>query len=127
MLRLEYLIECLIAFLFGMAAVSFGIHIVTKIKTWKHQRFIKANPSFLYDPNKIIRRNFIYQLDQSRHNVSLCPKYNQKIDLNNFEYEIQNLLALHFGVQHELVFYRGGKKYKIVFDDTERMIQEVTD
>ena len=47
------------------------------------------------------------------------------INLNDFEYEIQNLLALEFGRQYYRHFYKDGKKYKLVFDDTERMIQEV--
>lgn len=47
------------------------------------------------------------------------------LDLNEFEYEIQNLLALRFGERYPLYFIKNGKKYKIVFDETERMVQEV--
>lgn len=65
--------------------------------------------------------------DEDLSNLSgyTFPKYRNPINLNDFEYEIQNILTSHFGPQYPLYFHKDGKKYKLVFDETERMVQEV--
>lgn len=47
------------------------------------------------------------------------------INLNDFEYEMQTVLARFCGERIELV--KDGKRYELVFDCTERMIQELED
>ena len=53
------------------------------------------------------------------------PAYKFPINLNEFEYEMQELLAQEFGDRYPRCIMKNGKKYHLVFDTTERMIQEV--
>lgn len=82
----------------------------------KRNRFLKACPALLSSVDDYTGRNI---------RAANAAKYGKPINLNDFEYEIQNLLALEFGEQYPLHFVKNGKKYKLVFDHTERMVQEV--
>lgn len=99
------------------------------LKIWKGPPPIPDDP---VSPRDYIRRKIADEMERSRQETELIsgytfPKYRNPINLNDFEYEIQNILTSHFGPQYPLYFHKDGKKYKLVFDETERMVQEVTD
>ena len=89
---------------------------VVSYRIKKRHRFLKACPVLLSSVDEYIGRGI---------RAANTAKYGKPINLNDFEYEIQNLLALEFGEQYPLHFVKNGKKYKLVFDHTERMVQEV--
>lgn len=99
----------------------------------KRERVFKANPG-LYSahPDTVLRRQIRQEMDRSKQDmIFVADEWHMLkrpfIDLNDFEYEMQDVLAKHFDLNHILYFYKNGKKYKIVFDETERMVQEVVD
>ncbi len=106
--------------LFLLAVLSFVVYIINDLvstrRLCKRQKYINANPVLLSCIDEYAGRSL---------RAANATKYKRPLNLNDFEYEIQNLLALKFGSQYPLYFYKEGRKYKLVFDETERMVQEV--
>lgn len=106
--------------LFLLAVLSFVVYIINDSastrRLYKRQKYINANPVLLSCIDDCAGRNL---------RAAKEVKYKRPLNLNDFEYEIQNLLALKFGSHYPLYFYKEGRKYKLVFDETERMVQEV--
>lgn len=108
LILLFVMVSYVVAFAVKDAVVSYRIK--------KRRRFLKACPALLSSIDDYVGRSI---------RAANATKYRKPVDLNDFEYEIQNLLALKFGSQYPLYFYKEGRKYKLVFDETERMVQEV--
>lgn len=76
-------------------------------------------------------KNCIEKMNNSWNKISMDRKVSSfrypkpPINLNDFEYEMQTVLARFCGERIELV--KDGKRYELVFDCTERMIQELED
>lgn len=125
----------LVVFAVLLAVIVF---LLIRLKFWKRATPPPDDPA---GPRDFVRRKMAEELERSKQDLdyvkertkqdlnsiqpnTLC-RYRYPLNLNDFEYEMQNIFALHFGHQHPLYFYKGDKKYKIVFDETERMVQEV--